>query len=414
MVGPSLYVGGNFDGFNYVSAPRFAQLDAASGALIPGLGFAGDGTVNALRLNGTRLYGGASDGQSFVVDTTTRGGVAWSLTATGPIFAIAKSPSGNAMYVGGAFDAIDPTDAPGLAAVDQATGEPVPFFPPIDGDVNALATDGTTTLYVGGSFPAIGRGANANLAAVALVRGSNANSACGGTTGSVPTANRPVEALAMDGSTLYVGGQVSKLGGQSRPYLGAIDTTSGKATAFTAAVNAPVDALAVGGSNLYVGGPFTKAGGQQRTYLASFAIPSGALNAFAPQPNAIVRALSIASSTLYAGGDFDSIAGKHRGGLAAFNIPAGAVTPFHPAPLGSVLTVTRNGASVYAGGGTTSQGVLSELDASTGAASSFNPRPNGQVLAVLPGPNNSLYAGGAFTTLGPLQRAGFAQFAPTP
>jgi len=418
-VGSSLFVGGGFDTFRGgVHSARFARLDAATGAVTRSYGnIFLSASVDALQLIGTRLYGGGSMRSgvfSFVVDTTSGDASAWGPGTDGPIEAIARNSSGNALYVGGDFAGVCPCGPGVLAAVDEATGTPVGGFDPgvfkADGGatatVQALATDGTA-LYLGGTFASVGGVPRNNLAAVDATDGSLRPEF-------QVDANRPVQALALASTTLFVGGRFGTLGSRRRKALGAIDTSTGTVTGFTSGVDGQVLALGVAGSTLYVGGVFTRAAGQARSSLASFTLPTGALTPFAHDFQDAVFALNVAGDVLYAAGWFRSVDGEPRDGLAAFDTSTTALTSFHPSPLGYLWAVTSSRTNVYAGGAPDGgpAGMLAELDAATGARSTGSPKLNGRVLALLPGPSGVLYAGGSFTQIGSIHQPGFAAFAP--
>jgi hypothetical protein len=74
---------------------------------------------------------------------------------------------GTTVYVGGQFNFIAGEQHYGFAAVDAFTGEPTGWKPDGDGPVAALATSGST-LYVGGSFTKLGGFPARNLAAVVM------------------------------------------------------------------------------------------------------------------------------------------------------------------------------------------------------------------------------------------------------
>ena len=77
------------------------------------------------------------------------------------------------------------------------------------------------------------------------------------------TDNGPVEALALRGNTIYVGGFFTAAGGQPRHNLAALDATTGAPTVWNPGTSdVSVRALAVSGSTVYIGGNFIMAGGQ--------------------------------------------------------------------------------------------------------------------------------------------------------
>ncbi len=74
-------------------------------------------------------------------------------TVNGVIKAVAASPDGSRIYIGGSFNSVNGKDRWNIAALDPTTGELVPgFIPSIGGSgVYALATSGTS-VYAGGLF----------------------------------------------------------------------------------------------------------------------------------------------------------------------------------------------------------------------------------------------------------------------
>src|SRR6202040_3847677 len=75
-----------------------------------------------------------------------------------------------------------------------------------------------------------------------------------------------VEALAVSGSDLYVGGGFGTAGGLSAKSIAKWDGSAW--SGLGSGVNNTVSALAVSGTNLYVGGSFSSAGGVSATNIA--------------------------------------------------------------------------------------------------------------------------------------------------
>ena len=248
-----------------------------------------------------------------------------------------------------------------------------------------------------------------------------------------PSANGEVDALAVSGSTVYVGGSftgTNSIGGADRNHIAALDATSGAADpTWDPGANGAVLALSVSGSAVYAGGTFSGAGsigGADRDYLAALDPLTGTATSWNPQANGSVDALAVLGSTVYAGGTFSgtgSIGGADLDYLAALDTGSALATSWDPSPNGAVrsLALSGTGSVVYAGGdfaGTNSIGGadrnhLAALDASTGGAMAWNPNPDASVLA-LAASGGEVYAGGRFVTAGPkvVDRANIAHLNP--
>ena len=104
-----------------------------------------------------------------------------------------------------------------IPASCRSTGAPLEPYPKIVGFVVAVVPDGVGGWFIGGSFERVGDFSRHNLAHI-LPDGSVA-----------PWDPAPpgpgVECLALSGNTLYVGGAFTRIGGQSRNLLAAVDGT---------------------------------------------------------------------------------------------------------------------------------------------------------------------------------------------
>ncbi len=110
----------------------------------------------------------------------------------------------------------------------------------------------------------------------------------------------------VSGPTVYAGGDFDHIGGQDRNHIAAIDATTGAATSWNPDPNGigtrPAEPLAVSGSTVYVGGGFTSIGGQPRNRIAALDATTGAATSWNPNANLGVSALVVSGSTVYVGG----------------------------------------------------------------------------------------------------------------
>jgi outer membrane protein assembly factor BamB len=229
------------------------------------------------------------------------------------------------------------------------TSDPVPQT---NGRVNAIAVSGDT-IYLGGSFTSVGGVARSRLAAI-------------DTSGQLlpwaPHVNRPVSALAVseDGGRIYAGGRFTRAGGEVHNYVAAIDAVTGAVDpGFDAGADLPVRALAASVGSLYLGGEFGTVNGQVRSRLAQVDA-NGDLTSWAPDVRGgspegpKVLTLELSGSRLYVGGDFDTISGQTRRNLAALVASTGDLdTTWRPQFSRPVYDVEESAVtgSVYVAGG---------------------------------------------------------------
>lgn len=149
----------------------------------------------------------------------------------GQALAVAASPDGSRIYVGGSFTTVNGVSRNRIAALNAATGALVTSFAPsANGQVRAIvATD--STVYFGGMFTSVS-GSNRNrLAAAQASNGallSWAPNADGGKVNAL--------AISPDRTQVVVGGAFTTLNGSNRPGygLGAVHATTGALLPFAA------------------------------------------------------------------------------------------------------------------------------------------------------------------------------------
>ncbi|WP_277959822.1 PKD domain-containing protein [Frigoribacterium faeni] len=149
----------------------------------------------------------------------------------GQVKALAASPDGKRLYIGGAFTKVNGVNKYRLAALDPTTGALVTSWNPgTNATVNAIAAVGPN-VYIAGVFSSIGKDTRAKAAAVTASNGTNLpwapQIAGGDVLGLV---------ASPDGSKIVLGGSFSSVNGSSQPGYGLamVDATS--------AANLPVQA----------------------------------------------------------------------------------------------------------------------------------------------------------------------------
>ncbi len=138
--------------------------------------------------------------------------------------AVAPSPDGSRLYIGGDFTSVNGVQRLRVAALDPATGSLISSFAPrMNATVRAITASGGT-VWMGGTFTGVGTASRSRLAAV--------NAANGALLPWAPVAaSGRVNALALspEGSRVVVGGAFTTLNSSSRPGygLGMVDALSG-------------------------------------------------------------------------------------------------------------------------------------------------------------------------------------------
>jgi WD40 repeat protein len=436
--GSTIYAGGAFFDIGGTTAFHLAALDA-NGGLVSGFAGSADKPVFALALAGGRLYVGgdfdtadsAAVPNLAAVDPGTGSLVtAFKPGVNGTVLSLAPSADAGTLFTGGAFTSVGATLTNGLAALRPSDDTPIATFNGHLGGFSspvvsalALSPDGSR-LYVGGTFDTVNSVSTGDLVALNPTTGARIAAFA-------PNCDSSVLALAVssDNSAVYAGGDFGSLGGQSQSYLGAVRSSDGQALpGFVASVPAPVNALALdsAGGRLYAGGGSSPLFGLADGFLAGVSPATGApLAGFGAAPDHVVDTLMLSpdAQTLYVGGAFTNLSGQPDLGVGAVNAATGAPQPgFAPRSNGAAFTfsIAPDGSALYAGGTFTSIGGqrvshLAALNPSTGSALPFDPEPNDVVTSLARSADGTqLYAGGAFRGFDLVAQQGFAAFGPGP
>jgi hypothetical protein len=166
-------------GVGDVPSPYLAELNAATGAP--------DADIDTAHL---------FEGQPSGLTPLTRG-------------AVALSPDGTTVYVGGNFTSVDGQEREHIAAFSASTGALLPWSPYVQGAVRSIATYGDV-VYLGGDFGSVDHAPARFLAAVSSLDGAVVQWGP-----SQPYTNNAVAALAVstDGSQVVVGGYFDEVDG---------------------------------------------------------------------------------------------------------------------------------------------------------------------------------------------------------
>jgi trimeric autotransporter adhesin len=313
--GPNLYVGGNFTDVDSENSGAFnidylAEWDGTNWHSLGGDVYLMDGSlngqVNAIVVNGADVYVGGA-----FTDVNNRGTV---LTAADYV----AKWNGTAPNAAG-WSALGSNGPAGNGSLTKP--------------VYALAVSGSN-LYVGGAFINVNNnGTVLNAADYLAVYAGGQWSALGSTASGGGSLNGLVQAIAVSGSNVYVGGEftnvvqgqyslaaadyVAKWNGSSWSALGKGNYAI---TGVDGSLNHQVTSLAVVGTNVYVGGWFSNVNENGRTlagadYLAKWSETTSSWSALgedgagngALSSGVLALALAMGSSNLYVGGYFSQV-----------------------------------------------------------------------------------------------------------
>lgn len=387
----------------------FSNVDTASRPFLASATIGGQGTatnwnprpnldVRVIKLVGGRLYAGglftsfadSARGRLASVDPFAARVFSWNPNADGPVNSLVYF--GNTFFIGGSFTSVGQAPRNNLAAVDSLDGAPLAWNPNPAAEVNVVAAQGN--VFAGGLFRSVNGVERHNLAALDDSSGSTAWN---------PGVNNTVHALALSGTTLYIGGIFDGIGGQPIGRLGAVSTSTGLPTAWRPQVgNGIVQTIETAGGVVYAGGAFATVGTAQRANLAAIDSATAQATGWDPSPNDSVAALRISGNAIYVAGNFTLIGAQSRNRIAAVDRATGSLTSWIPASGGvtKISAIAVNGTTVFVGGnfsliGGQARNSLAALDAATGAVASFTPQLNPQSsVRALALAGNSLYVGG--------------------
>jgi uncharacterized repeat protein (TIGR01451 family) len=370
-------------------------------------------------MDARKLLVGAALGLALVFAGASQAGAALPLTpdptwgTNGKVDVVLRV--GSTVYLGGTFTELDDTGstatapASNLAGIDATTGQPTGFAPTLDGEVFALAAspDGSR-LYVGGNFNTVNGKTQKKIAVFSTSTGAllTWKPAAG-------WPNNVIRAIAVAPSSIYVGGAFTKIGQNALSRIAELSSTDGSLVpGFTASADNLVRALVLTSSRLYMGGNFATVNGTSQKSLTALNPATGASISGVYHPTYPVLALTPGSTRLYAGG------GGGGGKALAVSLATGAKA-WEQTTDGNVQATAVLNDVPYFGGhffkyGKTVVSQLVRANASTGALdTSWLPAVTAGFLGVfaLDGEGaNKLYVGGDFTRVQDQKRLNFAQF----
>jgi outer membrane protein assembly factor BamB len=269
-----------------------------------------------------------------------------------------------------------PTPAGNLSTRPDAT-------PSFNGPVRALAYL-AGTVFVGGEFTVAHDGhrwvTRNGLAAI--------NARTGALLPWQPSADDSVTALVTANGMVFAAGNFTRVNGESRVHLVALDALTGAVRPFMRhRIEGPVSTATVGFGRLYLGGRILSVDGRERHGAAAFSLASGRLvDDWQPNADGRIESLATGNGRIYLAGKFHSVnSAGGTGFLGAVDPGNGRVIEqFRPKARVVVHDVAVIGDRVYvAMGGNGGTGVA--MDADGRPLWSFTTDGDIEAISVLPG-----------------------------
>lgn len=163
-------------------------------------------------------------------------------------------------YVGGDFTSFQAWDTGGSARVSISDASVDATFPRVNGEVHAVAPDGSGGFVIGGNFNSVDGQTRTRLAHIRSDGSLNP--------GFAPVVNNQVLSVAVTGTTVIIGGLFEQVNGTARLRSAAVDLTNGALLSWNPTASSWVRVVRVVGEDVYVGGQFTSLGGLPRNRLA--------------------------------------------------------------------------------------------------------------------------------------------------
>jgi beta-propeller uncharacterized protein DUF5122 len=307
---------------------------------------------------------------AFALDTGAL--LSWNPGASKSVYALAASPDGRTVYVGGNFATVGSQPRRHVAALNATTGAVTAFVANTDRKVFAI-TPTASRIYLGGNFTTVNGQARGGVAAVEA-------------SGTVDSSWRPstdgevrAVALSPDGGSVYVGGSFAKVNGAAQKNLAKVTASAGTVQAWKTHPGYAIWSVVATADSVFVGG--NGSGGHAGSYSVN------GVRGWVTQTDGGVQAIALLDGSLYVGGHFDNV---------CVGDTAGATTGFHC----PTTSATRH--------------KLLAVDPSSGALEPWNPGANSPLgVFSLIGSGSQLYVGGDFTRVHSRAQEGYARFRAT-
>lgn len=341
--GTNLYVAGEFSSIGSTTKNNVAGVNISSltSFTLGSFSTTTGSLANVAFVSSTNIYIG---GSFYVSAGSTRNNIAsingstgeinsWNPNANNQVNDIIISSDGNTAYVSGNFTSIGGQSRNRLAKLSTSSGNAdATWNPNADAGVEKMSLNSTeTTLFFYGGFSNInGSTARSSVAAVST---SGAGTATAFTFTGLPDITTRLISVAPGDSIVYFGYNSTgvNINSTSRNYFCAVRASDGSLTNWNPLFNQAPFAVAYVGSTMYIGGQFTSVGGDASYQRIAKFSGSGGWHepvqdftwnvSSASRPNGEIRAIIYtatgSSPLLYLAGSFSSIGATARQTYAA-------------------------------------------------------------------------------------------------
>lgn len=410
--GDHLYVGGRFDSAGGGVSANLARWTISSGtwnSVAPSTADSSTYAVRALAAIGDDLYvgvrdyppGGSVHGESYMLRWNIVSSN-WSDVGAGINDSVlAMTVDGSRLLVGGRFTHAGNRAVNGIASWDH-TGmvwNPLRSYSAtsVNGPINALHLQGST-LYVGGAFTVAGEELAINIA----------RRSASGQWGSLGNGiNGPVLAIASAGSKVYVGGVFTRAGEVNASNVAVWDTVTREWSALGAGVDGPVRAIVTNLNDVYVGGSFSEAGGAPAHSVARWDGSAWSTLGTGDEEGirGSINAMAMMGTQVVVGGNVFQAGGLSVDYIASWSPTVKVWGTFAEGTGGPIYAMAYSGTSLYVGGAFQTAGTLTARNVArwnTNAGGAWDTCGAGvedAVYAIAAFPGN-VYIGGRFGASG--------------
>ena len=227
-----------------------------------------------------------------------------------------------------------------------------------DGEVFCSAIDPANgNLYIGGTFS---KANSMYVSNIAMWDGTSWDAMTGKNGGSLFDEYIEVDAIAIDGDNIYVGGAFYGADDQEVHNVAKYNKVTHEWSGMGGGTSSVVSAIAVDANhNVYIGGDFTEAGGVTVNHIAkwngtNWTDMGGGVSG---DPNGYnnVYAITISGTDVYIGGEFAMAGTIAANGIAKWNgttwkALGGGLTTSNTGDASRIYTILLNGTDLYAGG----------------------------------------------------------------